>query len=376
MNSIIIKLNLIDIACIVAIFQALLMAVFFFTSKKGNRQSNRILGFWLLSFAVLMCCSFFVSGVSEYFINYHKSIFVVSQLSLLIGPLFYFYILSLLNKDFRLRRMNLIHLLPFVIITCYIMIRLIFIRNFIIWGNFLDVFCNGFFLLQNLFYYILVLELLKSHGISIKTFFANKRDLKYNWIRFLIIGSFVVWIAKLQSFIFGFTSVAGKWCSYLATTYFMALFLFLTLIVYLSLKLPIRSLFDKKYVNSNLTGKDKEKIKNQLLKYMNDEKLYLDPTLSLDILAKKLSILPKHLSQIVNEIFNKNFNDFVNQYRVKECINRLKDKSSSGKTILRIAFECGFNTKATFNAAFKKFTGVTPKQFRKNHHLNNDFNIK
>lgn len=55
-----------------------------------------------------------------------------------------------------------------------------------------------------------------------------------------------------------------------------------------------------------------------------------------------------------------------------ECIKQLKDKNSSGKTLLQIAFECGFNTKATFNSAFKKFTGMTPKEFRKN----NNFNIK
>lgn len=109
---------------------------------------------------------------------------------------------------------------------------------------------------------------------------------------------------------------------------------------------------------------------------MNDEKPYLDPTLNRDIVAQKLSISAKHLSQILSEIFHQNFYDFVNQYRVRECIERLKGKDSSKKTLLRIAFESGFNTKATFNSAFKKFTGLTPKEFRKNNHLNNDFTIQ
>ena len=101
---------------------------------------------------------------------------------------------------------------------------------------------------------------------------------------------------------------------------------------------------------------------------MTDEKLYLDQTLNLKTLAQKLSVSVNHLSQIINEMFNQNFHDFVNQYRVKECIKYLKDESNGRKTVLRIAFECGFNTKATFNSAFKKFTGMTPKEFRKSPH--------
>jgi AraC-like DNA-binding protein len=162
----------------------------------------------------------------------------------------------------------------------------------------------------------------------------------------------------------------------MATTYLLVLFLFITSIVFLSLKMPDIYLFSKKYMNSRLSREDKMKFKDQLLKYMNEEKPYLDPTLNLETLAQRLSISTKYLSQIINEMFNQNFYDFVNQYRIKECIDQLKDKNNSGKTLLRIAFECGFNTKSTFNSAFKKFTRLTPKEFRKNNHLNNSLNIK
>ncbi len=372
MNNVTAELNLIPIACIVAIFQALLMSVFLFTIKKGNKQSNIILGFWFLSFGVIMCCSFTVGiHVAQYFVNYHKFIFVISQLSLLIGPLFYFYVKSLLDNNFRLSGDDFIHLLPFIVITCYITLVLIFTERFYIWRHPLDITGNGIFLFQNLLYYFLILKFLNSYGFSIKTFFYNKKELKYNWIRFLIIGSFVLWIAKLHSFIFLIISTGGKWCTYTVNVYFLASFLFLTSIVYVSLKVPNLYLFNKKYTKSGLSEKYKIKIKEQLLKYMNEEKLYLDSTLNLDMLAQRLSISEKYLSQIINEMFNQNFYDFVNQYRVKECINQLKNTSNSGKTLLRIAFECGFNTKPTFNTAFKKFTGMTPKEFRKNHHLNN-----
>jgi AraC-like DNA-binding protein len=287
------------------------------------------------------------------------------QSSLFIAPLFYFYTKSLLDTKFRFRKVDLIHLLPMIITSCYTTIKIVSIKNFIIWRSFLDFFCHGLFLAQNLFYFVLILNLLKRYRISFKKFFSYKNNLKYNWIRFLIIGSFVVWIAKLQSFTLKILARGGKWCTYSATTYFMALFLFVTSIIYLSLKRPIFFLLDKKYANSNLSKKNKDKLKKRLLRYMQDEKVYLDSTLSLNMLAKELSIVPKYLSQVINETFNQNFNDFVNQYRVQECIKCLQDQSNGHKTLLQIAFECGFNTKATFNSSFKKFTGVTPKQFRK-----------
>lgn len=353
------------------------MAVFLFTIKKGNKHSNIILGVWFLSFAVIMSCYFSLSiGVWRYFINYHKLIFIASQLSLLIGPLLYFYTKSLLDQNFRFRRIDLSHLLPFITVVCYIIVGLIFIEHFAIWRHPLDVFSNGAFLTQISVYYILILNLLKSHGTSIKTFFSNKRDLKYNWIRLLLIGSLVICIAKVQSILILFLPEIPNWCSYTATVYFLSLFLFLTLVVYVSLKIPDLHLFRKKYLNSVLSETDKLKLKNKLLEYIGKEKPYLNPDLKLDILAQNLSIPAKYLSQIINEMFHQNFYDFINQYRVKECINSLKDENNSRTTLLSIAFECGFNTKATFNSAFKKFTGVTPTEFRKNNNLNNNFNIE
>jgi AraC-like DNA-binding protein len=233
----------------------------------------------------------------------------------------------------------------------------------------MDFSSYGVFLFQNLIYLILTSKMLKHYGFSFKTSSSDKNNLKYNWIRFLIIGSFVIWIAKLQSFSLWYLSRSSKWCPYTATTYLLVLFLFITSIVYISLKKPISFLFNKKYLKSGLSERNKKKIKEQLLKYMNEEKIYLDQNLRLETLAKKLSVKREHLSQIINEMFNLNFYDFVNKYRVEEFINCLKDKKNGHKTLLYIALECGFNTKATFNAAFKKSTGVTPKQFRKSLHL-------
>ena len=353
------------------------MALVLLTSKKGDKKSSIILGFWLSSFAVLMSTSFLLSyGVWQYFNNYHKIIFLIGQTALLIGPLFYFYTKSLLERDFHFKKRDLFHAVPFLIVEFYLIVKFNIISDFKIWRNSMDMFSNGVFLLQNLLYFILIFKMLKKHGLSLRTFFTDKKELKYNWIRFLIIGSFVIWVSKLQSFSFWYISRNSKWCPYTATTYFLVLFLFVTTIVFMSLKKPLVFLFGKKYANSGLSKKDKLRCKNRLLEFMEKEKLYLDPELKLDALAKNLSVSSNHLSQIINEMFNQKFNDFVNRYRVQECIDCIKDKNNGHKTLLRIALECGFNTKATFNSSFKKFTGVTPSQFQKNHLLNSTLKLE
>jgi len=72
------------------------------------------------------------------------------------------------------------------------------------------------------------------------------------------------------------------------------------------------------------------------------------------------------LSQIINENFNRNFYDLINEYRVKEVKKCLSNQKYNNFTLLGIAYECGFNSKASFNGVFKKFTGLTPSEFKKN----------
>ncbi|MDW3652333.1 MAG: helix-turn-helix domain-containing protein [Bacteroidia bacterium] len=102
-----------------------------------------------------------------------------------------------------------------------------------------------------------------------------------------------------------------------------------------------------------------------LLKYIETDRPYLDPDLSLRSLAEQLSIHPNQLSWLLNEHLDKNFNDFINHYRVETFKSLLLDPKNSAITIMGLAFESGFNSKTTFNTFFKKETGMTPRQFQK-----------
>lgn len=96
---------------------------------------------------------------------------------------------------------------------------------------------------------------------------------------------------------------------------------------------------------------------------MKETKLYENPKLSLFDLADQLDTYPKVISTTVNKGFEMNFNDFVNKYRTEAVQEKLKNGEQESKTLLGIAMECGFNSKATFNRAFKKNTSKSPKEY-------------
>jgi AraC-like DNA-binding protein len=103
--------------------------------------------------------------------------------------------------------------------------------------------------------------------------------------------------------------------------------------------------------------------KRKVLTYFEKEKAYLNPELTLSELASKLDTNTSVLSAVINTGFGKNFNDFVNEYRVEEFKRKAAAPDSKHLTLLAIAFDCGFNSKATFNRAFKKVMDVSPKAF-------------
>jgi AraC-like DNA-binding protein len=103
--------------------------------------------------------------------------------------------------------------------------------------------------------------------------------------------------------------------------------------------------------------------KRKILTYFEKEKSYLNPELTLSELAIKLNTNTSVLSAAINTGFGKNFNDFVNEYRVEEFKRKATTPDSKHLTLLAIAFDCGFNSKATFNRAFKKVTNLSPKAF-------------
>jgi AraC-like DNA-binding protein len=97
---------------------------------------------------------------------------------------------------------------------------------------------------------------------------------------------------------------------------------------------------------------------------MNKERPYLESQLTLPQLAQQLGISPNYLSQVINEQLQKNFFDFINEYRVAEAKSKLTADSTTKGSIADVAYDSGFNSKSAFYTAFKKHVGMTPSEFR------------
>ncbi len=109
----------------------------------------------------------------------------------------------------------------------------------------------------------------------------------------------------------------------------------------------------------------KDEYTSIILKHLDDFKPYLDASLSLRSLADQISIHPNQLSWLINVSFNKNFNEFINHYRVETFKEKVKNPGNAHISLIGLAYDSGFNSKTVFNTTFKKMTGVTPREFVK-----------
>jgi PAS domain S-box-containing protein len=122
---------------------------------------------------------------------------------------------------------------------------------------------------------------------------------------------------------------------------------------------------EEKYSSSSLKGVEELKLYFNMKQAIEKELLFLNPHLSLRDVADRLSTNTKYLSQVVNHNANCNFQQFINQYRVKEVKERIKDPNLNNLTLFGIARQCGFKNKSTFYKVFKEVTGLTPREYLK-----------
>lgn len=122
---------------------------------------------------------------------------------------------------------------------------------------------------------------------------------------------------------------------------------------------------DRKRLNYNLSIEQLRKYADKLEAILQEQQVYLNPELSLNNLSEKLGIPAYQVSEIINRHYELSFFDLINQFRVNEVKKRLADPAYSHFSVLAISMDCGFNSKSSFNNAFKKITGTTPSKYRK-----------
>lgn len=226
-------------------------------------------------------------------------------------------------------------------------------------------------ILQCLVYLMFSIKRIFKHHKNIKMYDAsNTANLK--WLQYFLYGISVLFLLWTVSFINFVTELITF--GYLLCIYYLGYYIFTQKELYPfseNEKVQIIALTETE--NEVATTKkqlfsteDLEKEKNKLLLFMEKEKPHLDNELNLAKLATLSQMSMHELSFVLNDGFEENFNQFVNRYRVEESKKILLDPALSHLTMLGVAYESGFNSKTIFNTAFKKMTGQTPSEFRKN----------
>ena len=363
---------------LILIFIALLLAVFLLTVKTKNKTSNQLMATYFIVFAITISVFFYA--------NYIQIPVVLDmlrdQINFLANPLLYLYVISCIYSDFKLQPKHLLHLIPFAIEL------LIYFPNFYLVSNEQQIaFFNNYYanietkislvygILVTVIYLIFIFIELKKYKELLLENYSSIKNYNYKWL--LQLARISILLISLS----GIKSIYKLLDSNEAILDIMRVIMTLVLLGYLcwivlkSLYQPelFRGIDSKHQLAKNLIDEETE-IKSKevttqielLQKYMNDEEPYLNSSLTIHNLAHQMNLPYRDLSILINHDLGQHFFDFVNEYRINKAKEILKNQENKKLTVLEILYEVGFNSKSSFNTEFKKQTGVTPTQFRKN----------
>lgn len=367
--------SLLNILLLFSIFQLSLAGVSFLFFRGENSIANKFLALFLISKAICFSGSFLGSYIESPV--YGQFLILLSySFDLLLGPSIYFYIKKSTYNEIRFNNYFYANFLPFAVgfmavwIFCFPVIAFT-VKNYSAYKLFgvFSFYGSIEFIVYSHFvvYSSLSIKLLSSYSKYVMDNFSNADVQLLRWLRILLGGFVFIWVINILDILMQLRGSAGL---ILSVATIGGIFVFANLIVIISVLNPeifrdkIHSV-KPKYEKTLLDESEKEKYAERLNKIITDEKIYLSGNLSLTDLAEKLNVQNHVVSQIINTTFGKNFYDYINFFRVEECKKLLTSSSHKSKTVLEIAFGCGFNSKSVFNESFKKNTGLTPTEFRK-----------
>ena len=380
------------------IYSVLLLRKAIQTENKSN--------YWLSLFIFL--CSLFIApwmlGFAGWYDNqpYRDFMFYMPfQQLFFIGPLIYFYTQSLLNPSFRLTKNNFLHLLPGILYLVYSVVIWVYdqliLQDYYFYADGMDKDFEEWYqklgLLSMIIYFILSIRYYNVYKKLMFQVVSYADSVLFKWIRNYLIAFLVMLLLPILFEIIGYfypemKSYQGSWWFYL---FFSIVMYYIAVTGYsnpTNATIPFKvSLFDKNPIlllDSNTSDEVESVIdiehetfevtnspeialwKSKIENLIQEEKLYQNPELTLTDLAKKLETNASVISKTINQGFQMNFNDCINNYRIEAVKNSFSNGEHKKSTLLGIAYDCGFNSKATFNRAFKKNTGKTPKEFLSN----------
>jgi AraC-like DNA-binding protein len=366
---------------LIAAFIAVFFAALLF-QKKTRAPYDNILIFWLIYMGLYI--GVYALYSHDLFVHFHLLSISLLSLMMLLGPFLYSYILALVSDRRKILWKDMLHLIPFVLFNLYILMAsfspdLSYKLNIEkINANYDPPVLFLFFLILTAVsgpvYFLLTFTLFKKLDINIFNNFSNSTEIDLYWIRKLVLFFGIIWTALISITVIHhvFHMFSMAFCT---DGLFLSLSVFVMLIGFFGLKQKIIFSTEEmvsgdgiksqtKYSGSRLSDSEAKRLAEQLKLHIESSKTYLNPDLTLSQLAAETGMSSHLLSQVINEQFNLNFFDFVNQYRVEDFKKRMGDPNYNHYSILGVAFDCGFNSKSAFNRVFKKVTGHTPSQYK------------
>ena len=332
----------------------------------------------MTSIFIVLCLSTFLNSQFHLFnLNQAFSLLIIPEpFQLLIGPLFYFYLLNL-NEGKVSRTNYLTHLSLFLLFLIFTLFLLINIKSPIFDRQKLQnvvQFLAFFAYLQIWIYYFLCRNSLEKYRNRLKQSCSTIDKIKQSWMEQSLFALLIGYSAITVVYVLNHSSFKLPINKSLAIITSSLIYF----IAYKTLRQP--SLFSAppieriekivvkenpaKYQKSPLKEEDMTNGLAMLEAYMAETSPYRNPELDLKSLALGVGFTPHLLSQIINSGMRSNFYDYINRYRLNEVIKQFQDPVKRGGSILDIAFDAGFNSKATFNRIFKRTFSLTPSKYR------------
>ena len=211
----------------------------------------------------------------------------------------------------------------------------------------------------------------------IKNEVSNTLGIDLNWLKVLVIGFLMI---RLNSLVISILIIFNfdldlNWIDHevVGLTSNFILMLLVSCLIYFALSKP--NVFKGIIIDRSSPSKKESSIElkeiissdkvQHIVSYLENNKPFLHPLLTLESLAKQLDMSPRLLSNVLNKHFEKNFYEFINSYRIEESKRLIKENINKKFTMLEVLHDAGFNSKATFNTFFKKQVDMTPREFKK-----------
>jgi AraC-like DNA-binding protein len=342
-------------------------------TKKPITIADRLMAAWLFMICLELIFALINSTVLE--------VYSFPFITFTYGPLLFLYVRFMTKPKRKFNWFSLVHFTPFV---AFFIISVIFrtnplvrdLRTFFRPDEFISlrIIYSICFFLSITIYSILAFIEIKRHQDNLKNVVSYTSGLiTLNWLKIISISFYVAYFIL---FILGGLNMSGNYIPfdpYFIIFGFIALFSFA--ISFYGLKQPM--IFGQsvetngelkkepeKYLKSGLKENQAEDYLSKLISFVEKNKPYLDRDLTIHELSGMTGIQKHHITQVLNEKHKRNFFTFINEYRVREVIERFSEPKYNNYTIIAIAFDAGFNSKTAFNSIFKSQTGLTPSQYR------------